>query len=72
MGLFRRFDRALRFQRQNSGHEDADPEELRAQQPQLEKHDFFALWLSAMLTIFPAALVVLGVLGLLAWLLIPK
>ncbi len=72
MKLFGRFNRALQAQRRQSGHEDVDPETLREEQPTLEKHDFFALWLSAMITIFPAALAALALLGLLAWLLIPK
>ena len=72
MSIFHKFDRALREQRRRSGHEDTDPESLRERQPELEKHDFLALWLSAMITIFPAALGALALLGLLAWLLIPR
>ena len=72
MGLFGKVRRALQAQRRNSGHEDVDPETLREEQPTLEKHDFLALWLSAMITIFPAALGALALLGLVAWLLIPR
>lgn len=71
MGLFGKVDRVLKAQRERNRSMGIDPDK-RKESPELEKNDFFALWLSAMLTIFPAALGALALIGFIAWLLIPK
>ena len=71
MGIFSKYERARRAQQEGNKAQGIRPAREDARQ-ETEKGDFFALWLSAMLTIFPAALGALLLIGGIAWLLIPK
>lgn len=71
MSLFGKFERARRAQQEINKAQGIRPAKEDAEQP-VEKGDFFALWLSAMITIFPAALGALLLIGGIAWLLIPR
>ncbi len=71
MGIFSKYERARKAQQQINASQGIRPVK-EDHEEKLEKNDFFALWASAMLTIFPAAAGAVLLLGAIAWLLIPK
>ena len=61
----KKLDRALKYQKDQN----ADPQDLREQQPiNLEKHDMLAMILSALGIILPVALIALLAMALIAYL----
>ena len=68
MIFWQRFERARRAQQELNREQGIRPANEEGE-PELEKHDLFAMCLSAMITILPAALGVLLVMVGVAWLL---